>query len=407
MQHVDGKGDDNRGPARSRSVYIATFGCQMNVRDSEIVAGILKKKRFSFVDDAKKADCVLINTCAVRQHAEDRVWSEIGACAKLKNKPLIGLIGCMAQNYKENSFQRAKALDFVVGPADIAKIPSIIKDLLKTRGQSLKNGDSPHKILERKIWETDGLNRPEEVYHTGYYEPGKDHAFVVISEGCTNFCSYCVVPYTRGALRHRNHQDIIKEIKSAIKKGIAKFTLLGQNVSAYHSDKVNFVELVRLVNSVKGVKEFTFMTSHPKDTNVELFKAIRDNDKLAKFLHLPVQSGSDSILKLMNRGYTRKFYLDLIDNYRKIVPEGILTTDIIVGFPGETDKDFQDTFDLVKEVRFNGSFIFKYSPRPKTEALKYEDDISKELKEKRHKAILDLQIKICKEKKAHKNEIKN
>lgn len=373
----------------------------MNVRDSEIVSGILKKEKFSLVDSAKKADCVLINTCAVRQHAEDRVWSEIGACAKLKNKPLIGLIGCMAQNYKEASFQRAKDLDFVVGPADIEKIPEIIKKLMRGRvlDSSALSGPQNDRMLELKIWETEGKNRPEEVYHTGYYEPGKDHAFVVISEGCTNFCSYCVVPYTRGALRHRDHKDIIKEIKTAIKKGITKFILLGQNVSAYHSDEVNFVKLVELVNSVKGLKEFTFLTSHPKDTNIELFKAIRYNDKLAKSLHLPVQSGSDRILKLMNRGYTRKYYLDLVDNYRRIVPKGILTTDIIVGFPGETDKDFQETYDLVKEMRFDGSFIFKYSPRPKTEALKYNDDISKELKEKRHKTILELQIQICKEKK--------
>ena len=376
----------------------------MNVRDSEVISGLLKKEGYKIIDDPEKADIVIFNTCSVRQHAEDKVWSGIGSivqgkrkivqrqspAGRVPDKKIIGVIGCMAQNYKESIFERAPNVDFVVGPSDIAKIPEIIKK----RG---KNGDSPRFSNQRKIWETDGGIRPEEIYHTGFYED-KEHAYVVISEGCSNFCSYCVVPYVRGELHNRDYRDILKEIKEAVDKGITKITLLGQNVNAYNS-QVNFVELLRLVDNIQGLKEFGFITSHPKDTSIELFKAMADSEKLKKYLHLPVQSGSDRILKLMNRGYTRKFYLDLINNYRRIVKEAVLTTDIIVGFPSEKGEDFQDTYNLVKDIQFNSAFIFKYSVRLNTEAAKLVDDVAKEEKERRHGLILELQKKISKNKK--------
>ena len=394
-------------------VYIKTFGCQMNVRDSEVICGLLKNEGYEFTKEANTADIVLFNTCSVRQHAEDKVWSEVGRVAKLfppdpvykahrikpvgtprPMKKIIGLVGCMAQNYKEGVFERSPFVDFVVGPSDIAKIPEIISSLVKKRGESPKNGESP--LLQRKIWETDGGIRPEEIYHSGFYED-KEHAYVVISEGCSNFCSYCVVPYVRGELHNRNYKDILKEIEKAADAGITKITLLGQNVNAY-SSQVNFVELLRLVNNIQGLKEFSFVTSHPKDTSIELFKTMADLEKLKKCLHLPVQSGSDRILKLMNRGYTRNFYLDLVKNYRTIVKGAVLTTDIIVGFPSEKEEDFQDSYDLVKEIQFNAAFIFKYSPRPNTQAANSADDVVKEEKERRHGLILELQKKISKDK---------
>jgi len=397
-----------------KKIYIRTFGCQMNVRDSEVICGLLKKEGYKFTDEPKDADVILFNTCSVRQHAEDKVWSEIGRIARDRSGtvPVIGLIGCMAQNYKEKIFERAPNVSFVVGPSDIHKIAEIIEKVLGiskqagtvpkkrgqspfVKGQSPKSGDSPFFL--RKIWETDGSIRPEEIYHTGFYED-KEHAYVVISEGCSNFCSYCVVPYVRGGLRNRNYKDILKEIEEAIEKGITKITLLGQNVNAYQCDGINFVTLLNSVNSLKGLKEFSFITSHPKDTSTDLFKAIADLEKLKKYLHLPVQSGSDKILKLMNRGYTRKFYLDLVDNYRKIVKGGILTTDIIVGFPNETESDFEGTRNLLEEVRFNAAYIFKYSTRPHTEATKLDDNLPLEEKEKRHGEILELQKKISKSK---------
>jgi len=361
----------------------------MNMRDSEVICGLLLKAGYKITDDPAKADIIILNTCSVRQHAEDKVWSEAG---RFKSGKIIGVVGCMARNYEQRIFERSPNVSFVVGPADIAKIPDIIAKL-----------DKDKAIFERKIFETEGEARPEEIYHTGFYED-KDHAFVVISEGCSNFCSYCVVPYVRGRLHNRNYEDILKEMQKALAKGITRFTLLGQNVNAYQYEDVNFVKLLRLIDSIEGLEEFSFVTSHPRDTSVDLFKTMNDLGRLKKYLHLPVQSGSDRVLKLMNRGYSRKFYLDLADNYRKIVKGGVLTTDVIVGFPTENEEDFRETQDLIKAVRFNGAYIFKYSPRPATEAFKMADTVSRQEKERRHRVILDMQKEISSKVKNRKYE---
>jgi tRNA-2-methylthio-N6-dimethylallyladenosine synthase len=290
----------------------------------------------------------------------------------------------MAQNYQERAFERDLSISFVIGPQDIHKLPEVLKKL------------TPKDLLERKIWETGGSLRPEEIYHTDFYQDAK-HTYVVISEGCSNFCSYCVVPYVRGPLRHRKHEDILTEIREALQQGITRITLLGQNVNAYQDGRVDFTKLLEQVNALKGLKGFDFFTSHPKDAGTATFEAIRDLEKLVKRLHLPLQSGSDRILKLMNRGYTVKDYLALIDSYRKIVKGGLLTTDIIVGFPTETEQEFGQTCNLIEKVRFNAAYIFKYSSRPGTEATKITDELKTEEKEKRHKKILDLQRSISKE----------
>jgi len=357
----------------------------MNVRDSEVICGLLKQAGFTIADEPKGADVIIFNTCSVRQHAEDKVWSEIG---RYKKGKVIGLIGCMAKNYQQNAFDRAPNLSFVVGPQDIEKIPEIIKRMTDAREGTLPSGGSP--LFERKIWETDGQVRPDAIYQTGFRED-KGHAYVVISEGCSNFCSYCVVPYVRGALRHRKHKDVIKEIESALCKGISEITLLGQNVNAYKDEGVDFIKLIELVNGMKSLEQFSFITSHPKDASAEFFKAMAGCAKLKPYLHMPIQSGSDKMLKLMNRGYSRRYYLDLAHNYRKIIKAGRLSTDIIVGFPTETEEDFQDTYKLVEEVQFDSAFIFKYSVRPHTEAAKMADDVERGVKEERHKLILDLQ----------------
>ncbi len=382
----------------TKKIYIKSFGCQMNVRDSEVLSGLLEQEGYKLVQESAGADIVIFNTCSVRQHAEDKVWSSIGQIAKScrakpkqkikKNKPLIGLIGCMAQNYREQVFERSPEVDFAVGPSDIAKIPAILEKLTR------KTGD----LFKIKVWETDGEVRPEDIYHTGFYED-KNKAFVVISEGCSNFCTYCVVPYVRGRLHNRRSKDIIKEINLAVDRGITGITLLGQNVNAYKSGDTDFIGLLRQANAIKGLKELSFLTSHPRDTSIELFQAMAECEKLKKNLHLPVQSGSDRILKSMNRGYTRKFYLDLVDNYRKIIKGGGLTTDIIVGFCRETQEDFQETFDLVKTIEFDAAYIFKYSPRPNTQALGWPDDVPKQEKELRHSRILKLQRDISNRKK--------
>lgn len=360
----------------------------MNVRDCEVICGLLKKAGYQICEDDKDADIIIFNTCSVRQHAEDRVWSLIGS---YKGKKIIGLMGCMAQNYKQQAFDRDDTISFVVGPQDIHKLPEVLNKLT-LRGQSPKIGDSP-LLFERKVWETDGSVRPEEIYHTNFYL-NKHHAQVVISEGCSNFCSYCVVPYVRGPLRHRKAKDILAEIQEAVAHGVTSLTLLGQNVNAFVDEKINFCKLLEQVNNIQGLKEFDFFTSHPKDVGLGLFKAIRDLDKIVKRLHLPLQSGSDRILKLMNRGYLAKDYLDLIQNYRKIVKGGRLTTDIIVGFPTETEKEFKETYNLVKKIKFNAAYLFKYSVRPGTQAEKIVEELSKEDKERRHKQILDLQREV-------------
>jgi len=408
-----------------KKVFIRTFGCQMNVRDSEVICGLLREQGYEIIVEPDQADAVIFNTCSVRQHAEDKVWSDIGNIVKktrIKDKgsrvkggwlkgerPLVGLVGCMAQNYKESAFERSEHVDFVAGPSDIAKIPEIIETLfqgqapLRRVSGNVKAETVPvyRGLYARKIWETEGQVRPEEIYHTGFYED-KEHAYVVISEGCSNYCSYCIVPYVRGKLHNRGHRDILKEINEAVDKGISRITLLGQNVNAYKHGDVDFIGLIDEVNRIKGLKEFSFVTSHPRDTSVRLFKAMADCDKLKKYLHLPVQSGSDKLLEKMNRGYTSKFYRDLVEDYRKIVKDGLLSTDIIVGFSSETEDDFKATYGLMDAVKFDCAYIFKYSPRPQSAAFGWVDDVDKAEKERRHKLILDLQRKISKGKNAKK-----
>ncbi|HOW43149.1 MAG TPA: tRNA (N6-isopentenyl adenosine(37)-C2)-methylthiotransferase MiaB [Candidatus Omnitrophota bacterium] len=378
----------------------------MNVRDSEVIAGLLKQAGYALTESAEHADAVIFNTCSVRQHAEDKVWSEIGrltkssraqrksaAGKKPKQKPLVGLVGCMAQNYKEAVFERSPAVDFVVGPADIAKIPAILERLFSARKQS--GGSS---LYEVKVWETDAESRPEEIYHTGYRQD-PEQAYVVISEGCSNMCAYCVVPFVRGALRNRPYKEIVREIKEAAAGGRRKITLLGQNVNAYRGDEGDFVALLRTVAQLKGVDELSFITSHPRDTTVEIFRVMAEYANIKPYLHLPFQAGSNAVLKRMNRGYTREYYLDLARQYRKLVPGGALSTDIIVGFPGETQEDFQQTVDLVRDVEFESAYIFKYSPRPHSEAYAWADTVEQAEKERRHALILDLQKTISRRKK--------
>ncbi|MFH1339179.1 MAG: tRNA (N6-isopentenyl adenosine(37)-C2)-methylthiotransferase MiaB [Candidatus Omnitrophota bacterium] len=397
----------------SLKVYIRTFGCQMNVRDSEVIAGLLTKEGFRLASDESEADVVVYNTCSVRKHAEDKVWSELGKFkvkgpsqslrANPARKKIIGVIGCMAQYYKDEVFRRAPQVDFVVGPSDIAGIPQIIEKIMNARRNATEGSPERSRrtrgalLFESKIWETEGSIRPEEIYHTGFYEE-KNHAYVVISEGCSNYCCYCVVPFVRGELKNRNHRDIIREIEEAVNKGITNITLLGQNVNAYQYDSADFVRLLELVNNVRGLERFSFITSHPKDVPAGLFKAMAGLEKIKKYLHLPVQSGSDRMLRLMNRGYTRGFYRDLIRDYRNAVKGGVLTTDVIVGFPGETEEDFQDTYNLVKEAEFDSAYIFKYSPRPHTKAEGLPDDVPRKEKERRHGLVLNLQKEISRRK---------
>jgi tRNA-2-methylthio-N6-dimethylallyladenosine synthase len=376
-------------------LYIATFGCQMNVRDSELVAGLFVDKGYKLVFSKDDADIILFNTCSVREHAEDRVWGNIGMLRRLKrSRPhiIIGVIGCMAQRFGNDFFKRSDLVDLVCGPCDEEKLPQLAEKVLKGREKMLSIGN---------------IGKPRKEAFSEY-RCRKDSAYVNISHGCNNFCSYCIVPYVRGREVSRKPENIIREIKMLADKGIKEITLLGQNVNSYgietrnqstETRKNGFVDLLKKINSIDGIERIRFMTSHPKDASEDLFKAMAGLSKIVKHLHLPLQSGSDKILKLMNRGYTAEKYLALVERLRKTVPHCRLTTDIIVGFPGETKADFEKTYDLMKKIKFDAAYIFKYSPRPPAASSKMKDNVPLEEKERRNQLLLQLQRGIKNEKK--------
>lgn len=397
----------------ARKVYIRTFGCQMNDRDSEALLGLFWEKGYCFTQDPQEADIILVNTCSVREHAENRALSFLGSLKKIgqsidyspqsidrhssidnglltidcqqRAKRVVGLIGCMACNLGEEVFRKMPHVNLICGPGCSDRILGYIE---KIRREKIRIID-----LEDRM-------REEDFYHSSFrIEP--DHGQVVISTGCSNHCSYCVVPNVRGLLRLRKPEDIITEVERNVDLGRKKITLLGQNVNDYqyslpsrvHSPQiVNFVNLLKMVEEVKGVKEIDFVTSHPKNTTRELFALMAESPKIKKHLHLPFQSGSSRILKLMNRGYAKEDYVKLAENYKNIT-KGTLSTDVMVGFPTETEEDFNQTKELLEEVNFKYAYIFKYSPRPKTAAAELDDDVPWEVKKERHKILLDLQKK--------------
>jgi len=367
-----------------KKVYIRTFGCQMNVRDSEIILGMLQEKGYRQAGRLEDADAILFNTCSVRRHAEERAISNMGALLKNKKQrsKVYGIIGCTAQALKKDLFRRLPDLDIVCGTGQIHRLPELIRDAQKSR-----------------ILACGSINKdiPEMQFH---YGQERKAAFVSIIRGCNNFCSYCIVPYVRGKERSRKVEDIAREVEDLTKRGTEEITLLGQNVNSYKGDvsakKCDFVQLLKFMNGIKGVKRIKFMTSHPKDATIELFKAIRDFDKVVKQLHLPLQSGSDRILKLMNRGYTSRKYTGLVRKLRALVPGCKISTDIIVGFPGETEADFRKSYKIMNGIKFNAAYIFKYSPRLPAKSAFMEDSVPQKTKEKRHKILLDLQKRLAK-----------
>jgi len=351
----------------------------MNVRDSEFVSGLLIDNGFRLSGSIEEADVILFNSCSVRKHAEDRLFSNITYLKKLKKKRpglIIGLMGCTAQAYKGEAITRSPVIDIVCGTGNEADLPRLIK---YARRKKLR------------IIATDKVDakRPE------LYPEYREHEFkalVSIGEGCDNFCSYCIVPYVRGRERSRDAKDIIREVKSLAGRGFKEITLLGQNVNSYKTggDR-DFIKLLGAVNKIDGIERIRFMTSHPKDAHTELFIAMRDLQKVCEHLHLPLQAGSDRILKLMNRKYTAKKYLKLVESYKKILPSGSITTDVIVGFPSETDSDFKRTCDIMKDIGFDSAYTFKYSLRLKTASSKLTDDVSAKTKAERLDIIMKIQ----------------
>ncbi len=365
--------------------HIETYGCQMNVRDSETIAGILEDAGFVHTASVESADLVIFNTCCVRDHAEKRLLGNIGALKERKmNHPdmIIGVCGCMMQqkDVSDRLFRRFPFVDFIFGTKTLERLPVVILDALKDRTRI--HDSIPDDFL---------FKMPEEL-------PAKRNsavsAFVNIMYGCNNFCSYCVVPYVRGREISRDPGLIMDEVRRASADGYSEITLLGQNVNSYHStDGLLFPELLKMVSEVDGVKRLRFMTSHPKDLSSELIDAMSGNGNICHHVHLPVQSGSDRILKLMNRKYDTERYYEVVSELRSKIPDIELTTDIIVGFPGETDSDFEDTLHLVDRIGFASAFTFKYSPRNGTVAASMSEQIPETVKKERLRVLNTLQDK--------------
>ena len=384
--YIDRIQDINRShfeaSGRQRTAFVHTYGCQQNVSDSEKISGMLEEMGYAQAESAETADLVIFNTCAVREHAELRVFGNVGALKPVKAaRPsmVIGLCGCMMQ--QQHIADKIKSsysyVDMVFGTGALHKLPELLYNVLtgKSRVFDLSEGD---RIAE-------GLP----VRHEGGIK-----AWLPVSYGCNNFCSYCVVPYVRGRERSREPQAVLEEARSLVAEGFKDITLLGQNVNSYGNDLkngYNFSRLLREVNGIEGEFRLRFMTSHPKDATEELFTAIAECEKVTKHLHLPFQAGSDRILKLMNRRYTQNDYIQLVEKAKAIIPGISLTSDVIVGFPGETYEEFQQTLDVIKRVRFDSLFTFIYSRRRGTPAEKMPDEVPHAEKVKWFTELLEVQ----------------
>lgn len=372
---------------RGKLVFLETFGCQMNESDSERMLGVLKGLSYARTKDPSEADLILINTCSIRDKAEQKVYSTLGRYKSLKKERpglVIGVAGCVAQQEGEKLLKRAPHLDIVFGPHNVHKLKEL-----------LLQADSGRKIVVTE--QTEEIS-PEEYG----IEPVEldEKAFVSIMRGCNNFCAYCIVPYTRGREVSRNSADILREIEGLADKGVKEVTLLGQNVNSYGADgggDLSFPELLRKVCRIEGISRVRFITSHPKDISGELISLFGEEPKLCRHAHLPVQSGSDSVLAAMGRGYSVKEYLSKVGLLQKLYPEMAITTDIIVGFPGETVADYEATIKLLRTVRFDNIFSFMYSPRPGTRAAGFSGQVPLEERSARLQRLQDEQKEITSE----------
>ncbi|MFA5696529.1 MAG: tRNA (N6-isopentenyl adenosine(37)-C2)-methylthiotransferase MiaB [Bacilli bacterium] len=363
--------DEDKKIGLNKKYYLKTYGCQMNVRDSETIKAILEDMNFLETDNYLEADLLILNTCAVRENVHNKVFGMIGRFKHLKETRkdiIVGLMGCMAQEevVVDKILNKYKWLNFVLGTHNLHQLPEVI------RSQQKLNINAPS--IEGDIYE----NLP--VKRTNPFT-----AFVNIIYGCDKFCTYCIVPFTRGKERSRQKEDILKEINKLIKAGYQEVTLLGQNVNAYGKDLNDQYYLNNLLEDIAKTKipRIRFLTSHPWDFTDEMIEVIKNNSNIMPYFHLPVQSGSSRILKLMGRRYTKEEYLVLFNKIKKAIPNSSITTDIIVGFPNETEEDFQETIDLVNECQFDGAYTFLYSPREGTPAAKLKDNVLLEVKEKR------------------------
>lgn len=358
----------------------------MNELDTEIMAGQLKKRGLTPIEDEEGADLLIFNTCSIRDLAERKVMGKLGRMGRgQKKNAIIGVTGCMAMAKKDSLFRKFPHLDFVVGTNNITDLGTVLDEVLYTKRQIFKTDDRFEENLD----------------YLAAHRDNKMKAFVSIIRGCDKFCTYCVVPYTRGQEVSRPPESIIEECKKLVDAGYKEITLLGQNVNSYGKDKPEwnclFHDLLYRLDKIPGMERIRFMTSHPIDITRNLMEAIRDLPSLCEFVHFPIQAGSSRILKKMHRIYTKEQYLEKVALLREIVPNVSLGTDIIVGFPTETEEEFQETYDVLKQIRYSLAFVFAYSPRKGTPAMRWKDDIPEEVKQDRLQRLMDLQNEISNE----------
>ena len=370
--------NNNNNLQENGKFFIETFGCQMNVADSELVAGMLQECGYSETEDLDQADILFMNTCAIREKAEETVHNRLDSIQHLKKRNpqmLIGVLGCMAQNLKDNLLETKPFVDIILGPDSYRRIPEIIKS---------RNGQNGHEVDTRlskfEVYEDLLPSRHEGV-----------NAWVSISRGCDKFCTFCIVPFTRGRERSRSFESIIDEVKDAVSNGFTEITLLGQNVNSFRTENGKFPHLLKQVAGVSGVKRIRYMSPHPQDMDEHLLQVMCDHENICNFIHLPLQAGSDRILKRMNRTYSQNEFLELVDTIRRYMPDCSISTDIIVGFPGETNAEFEETLEVMNRVVFDRSFMFKYSSRPGTKAAEYTDQIDEVIKQERLERLIALQ----------------
>ena len=372
---------NNNNLQRQHKYYIETYGCQMNVYDSELIAGLLEKCGYQETKEISNADAIFLNTCAIREKAEETVHNKLSNLQYLKNnKPemILGVLGCMAQNLKDSLLESKPYVDVILGPDSYRRIPEIIKERNKNLFHQVDTRLSKFEVYEDLF--------PSR--HSGI------NAWISISRGCDKFCTFCIVPFTRGRERSRSMVGILDEVEHAVSKGFVEITLLGQNVNSYRTDMGRFPELLQAVANIDGVKRIRYTSPHPLDMDEELLQVMKDNDNICNYIHLPLQAGSDRILKRMNRTYDQKGFLELVDKIKYYLPQCSISTDIIVGFPGETDTEFQETLNVMRQVNFNHAFMFKYSSRPGTKAAEYSDQIKEKTKQLRLEEVISLQKKI-------------
>jgi tRNA-2-methylthio-N6-dimethylallyladenosine synthase len=386
----------------TKRLYIATVGCQMNVLDSELVAASLLQSGYELVRSPRRADAILFNTCSVRQHAEDKIYSALGRLKHLKHQrpgTIIGVLGCMAQKDREKIFKRAPHVDLVVGPGQLGQLPLLLERVAAGHGPqiqlSLDRKAGPRRAVQSSFARFD---RPRSVVA----RPSRHQALVRIMLGCDKFCTYCIVPSVRGPEQCRPPGEIEAEVRQLADQGCLEVTLIGQTVNSYQGRAggrtLHLADLLERLSTIDGIRRLRFVTNHPRHVTAELLQAVRDLPKVCPYLHVPAQSGSNRVLERMKRGYTAEQYCEMLARIRQSVPHAAVTSDFIVGFCGETEEDFQETVALVRKGRFKNSFIFKYSPRPGTKAAElYPDDVPEEVKRRRNNELLAVQDAISEE----------